>query len=211
MRGYERRYRMSADPGVVALQRVETEVRLLRDGRPLVEYVGAYWEWFRFAAEDGPRVDIHDFDMRRDGWSPGRLRKLLARHGLRDPGGDGVLECRKRFLFLPGRVRDERSLREGEGGFGFLEEVRGLAEPAPPGAQLRLFDLTSDQPPAEVPGSWQPGPRAWAKGQGEPLTPDSGWSCVERYALRFATQRVELDDGGGYVEWSSSEGTRSPL
>ena len=139
------------------------------------------------------------------------LRKLLARHGLRDPGGDGVLECRKRFLFLPGRVRDERSLREGEGGFGFLEEVRGLAEPAPPGAQLRLFDLTSDQPPAEVPGSWQPGPRAWAKGQGEPLTPDSGWSCVERYALRFATQRVELDDGGGYVEWSSSEGTRSPL
>lgn len=210
VRGYERHYRMRGDPGVVALQRVETTVRFLRDGRPLVEYLGSYWEWFRFAGEDEARVDVHDFDRHRDGWSPGRLRKLLRRHELADPGGDGVLECRKRFLYLPGRVSEERSLREGRGGFGFLEQVSGRDD-GPPRARLRLFDLAGEREPAEVPGSWQPGPRAWAAGSGEldPLV--KGWVCSERYAFRFATQTVDLDDQGGYVEWSFSEGTPSPL
>ena len=202
---------MRAEPGLVALQRVETEVRLLRDGRPLIEYLGSYWEWFRFAADDEARVDVHDFDLRRDGWSPGRLRKLLARHGLSDPGGDGVLECRKRFLYLPGRVRGERSLREGRGGFGFLEAVEGLEAPSPPAAELRLFDLAQERAPLQAPGSWRPGPRAWAEGSGQLSGDAQGWRCVESYALRFATQRVELDGTGGYVEWSSSEGPLSPL
>lgn len=130
-------YALAPGPGgSCALQRVETQVQLLRGEEPLLEYEAVYWEYYRFAMVEELRLDRHDFSAARDGWSPCRVGRLLRHHRL--PGGSGPtrLRVRKRFLLGPGQVQEGgiEQLTPGGGVFGYLEEAEGER----PWVRLRL-------------------------------------------------------------------------
>lgn len=215
---YARIYTITGPPGTYALQQVTTAIRYLCGEHAVATYAGTYTEFFRFA-EDGslghltdgrPFHDVHDLDLRRDGWCPQGLRKLIRSHRVRDAegalcarAGEASLTCDKRYLLVPAEVEDVRpawQTRDG-GAFGYLAEGPGAA-PAPTltlaccrGGAPQTIPLSSPTPSAH--------PLA---GRGR-FTATCGWQARERYTYTFALQRGTLDDAG-YVEVPVPEATQ---
>jgi len=214
--GYRLRYAFAGPAGGGALQRVETRVRYLTGDRVLVEYTGAYWEYFRFAVDgtlgrldDGePQVDVHAFDVRDDGWTPGPIRRYLARRGLAPAlwsDGPTRVECRKTFLLGLGAVDGEEPVARGEDGgeFGFL-----ASGPSPAAARLVLTGPRGERETVE-PGSALPLRRSRAAGIGR-FVAAVGWRAVETFEHALAGRTGRLDDGGGYAPADLDPGTTRP-
>jgi len=128
--GYALRFQVEGPPGAIALQRVETRVRLTHGDEVAVEYHAIAWEYFALGPAPEPRADVHDFDARRDGWAAGSIERLLRRQGRAAPAGSPRLEVTKELLLGPGVVEGVRPARRSPGGgaFGLLAE--GEAEPS---------------------------------------------------------------------------------
>ncbi len=195
--GYARSYEVDGRPGVCALQRVETRIRLWRGDQAVVDYWGRAFELFRWEEEDDVHLDVHDFDLRRDGWSAPRLRRLLRRHGVREPAGPARLEYAKSFTI---------GLAEAEGvvdaprtpGFGWVAE----GPDGPTEARLLLVG-GSTVPARAIP------PRARAAGRARWVASE-GWGVTERFGYVHALLRGSLDDGGGYAPLALQRGAATP-
>lgn len=127
--GYALRYALEGSPGAVALQRVETRVALSHDDQVVVEYRALEWEYFVLGPAPERRDDLHDFDARRDGWSPPSIERLLRRSGCGASPGATRLEVTKELLLGPGVLEGAAPLLRtpGGGAFGLLEEGEGEA------------------------------------------------------------------------------------
>lgn len=149
--GYALRFALEGLPGGVVLQRVHTRVALWSGDRVLVEYRALEWEFFALAPAPEARADLHDFDARRDGWSPPTIERLLRRRGVAAPSATR-LEVTKDLLCGPGVVEGAAPLcrTAGGGAFGLLEEGEGeparvaltLADGPDPAAPVRRVERT---------------------------------------------------------------------
>lgn len=207
--GYRRLYRLQGPAGEVAIQQVDTRIRLFCGDHPLADYAGTYAEWFRFDAEGElghlggrPVIDVHDFELRRDAWDAQSLRRLVGERDLRDGRGRRCarsrelrLELTKRCWLGLGELDAAVPARTTASGaaFGYLE--RGpLAASAVSlrlaccgGGEDRSVPLVSAVPggePAHGAGTW---------------TVAQGWLATERFTYRFALRRGDLAPDSGYV------------
>ncbi len=124
---YDLSYAFEGTPGQALLQEVETAIDV-DDGAGLaISYRTTYSEWFRLGTR--PVADLHDFAVRRDGWSRQDVEALVRRLA---PGvlrrrpyiGRLTLSYRKRFVLSGGEIDGSPTLRrfEGGGAFGLLEQ-----------------------------------------------------------------------------------------
>lgn len=149
-------YLLEPLPGQCLLQRVETRIWFLRGEVSLASFEAVYWEYFRFATgEDQARLDRHDFSIHRDGWSPGRVNRLLHRHRL-STSGDGPTRLRfeKRFLIGPADVDPDAPVllpTPAGGAFGYLAEAEG--EPTRQRWCLRELELNDAALPLPGPAA----------------------------------------------------------
>lgn len=194
---YALRFALAGTPGATLVQRVETRVRLLRGDSVVVEYHAVEWEYFILAL--GPpeaRVDLHDFDARRDGWAPADVAALLRRRGRRAPDGPARLEVQKDFLLGPGDVVDPHPahVTAGGGAFGLLAGGEGEA------ARVTLV-LSPGGDPVEAAPRPPPVPRI---GVGR-LLAGPCLAAVERLSFTPATGSGRLERRG-YAPASRSPG-----
>ncbi|MBX3465627.1 MAG: hypothetical protein KF878_01865 [Planctomycetes bacterium] len=194
---YALRYALAGTPGATLVQRVETRVRLLRGDSVVVEYHAVEWEYFTLAL--GPpeaRVDLHDFDARRDGWAPADVAALLRRRGRRAPDGAARLEVQKDFLLGPGEVDGPHPahVTAGGGAFGLLAGGEGEA------ARVTLV-LSPGGDPVEAAPRPPPAPRI---GVGR-LLAGPRLAAVERLSFTPATASGRVERRG-YAPASRSPG-----
>lgn len=194
---YALRYALAGPPGATLVQRVETRVRLRRGDEVVVDYHAVEWEYFTLApGAPEARVDLHDFDARRDGWAPADVAALLRRRGRRAPDGPARLEVQKDFLLGPGEVEGARPahITAGGGAFGLLAGGEGEA------ARVALV-LSPGEDAVEAAPRPPPAPRI---GVGRLLAgPRLG--AVERLSFTPATLSGRVERRG-YVPASRSPG-----
>jgi hypothetical protein len=210
-------YDLRGQAGTHAVQRVTTRIRVFCGEHPLAEYRGSYAEYFRFAADGSlgrvggePVLDIHDFDLRRDGWCAMSLRRLTREFALRDArrrlcarSGGLRVECEKSCLLGPGQVEDVQPVRRTDDGgeFGFLAEG-----PGPCQATLQLSCCGGGER-QEVPLSSAVPAGLPASGRGR-FAGQQGWAARERFTYTFALQRGDLDGATDYVEADLNDSMR---
>lgn len=193
--GYRRAYRLAGPAGDCWLQLVTVHVRYRCGDTVLVDYRARYGEWFRFARDGASAVDVHDFDLRRDGWSQARMLALLQRHGAprtaRWPG-EPRLHVRKAFVLGRGIVQDEQGVEVGDGvRFGFLPHCAGHAA----AATLLAHAGNSGTRPIAAPSPFPA--RVAIAGRGV-FTAAHGHRTFERFDHEFACGTGTLRDRGCY-------------
>lgn len=195
---YARFYTLGVAAGQTLVQEVRTEVRYLGAGEVLAEYQAVYAEYFRSGPEAGERMrDLHDFDLRRDGWTQEFMRMLLQRFAdegaISDYRGPLEVHYRKDLLLGVGRVDGAEPVSGAKGGseFGFLnrgpleESAASLSVARKGGGTLRVQELSPF--PRKQPGAGS----GWFEGT-------QGWRACESLRYVFATMTGSFDDGGGY-------------
>tara|TARA_R110002072_G_scaffold36834_1_gene108118 strand:+ start:621 stop:1337 length:717 start_codon:yes stop_codon:yes gene_type:complete len=192
---YRRVYALRGPPGETLLQQVTVEIELERGGQVLVGYRGRYLEYFQLDAQGRAQPDTHDLVLRRDGWDPTAVRRLLRHHGL-DKGSshESHLRATKTFRLGLGQVEDapvHASPEPGSPGaaFGFLAEG-----PAPLEAAVWVSSVDGSGERKLVPES--PCPFGYAPaGSGRFLSPQ-GWVARERFSYRYTTRSGRLEAEG---------------
>lgn len=211
--GYRRIFNFSAQPGTVLVQEVQTRVRYRRGEDQFVDYWSRYGEFFsmgerrELAADNDQHLDmrdVHDFDLRRDGWSLSGLNQLLKRQGSKSrgrlPSADATITCEKRFLIAIGEVKGTVVLKENGGqSFGFLLE----GPCAPASVQIELPGSEEEGRRTLTPKS--PFPFGYSGAGSGKFCADSAYELTERFVFSFATDSLRFDDGGGYREVPMSE------
>ncbi len=196
---YARFYLLGVAAGQTLVQEVRTEVRYLGAGEVLAEYQAVYAEYFRAGPGAGERMpDLHDFDLRRDGWTQEFMRMLLQRFAdqgaIADYCGPLEVHYRKDLLLGVGRVEGAEPVSgtKGGSGFGFLtrgpleESAAGLSVARKGGGSAPIQELSPF--PRKQPAAG----RGWFKGA-------RGWCASESLRYVFATMRGSFDDGDGYA------------
>jgi hypothetical protein len=180
----------------VLLQEVRTEVDFCSGDHVLVTYRGYYAEYFRLDAAGtlGPAtdrlVDLHAFDLRRDGWGQDQVMALLKRWGV-PPAGRRCrqapsLRLRKRFLLGEGRLHGAVPQLGAEGGAAF-----GVLASGPAGEAWGRLTATPLQGP---PLSRVAPPLHGVTGLGHGhFTAESGWQAQERFEFQFLTLTPTLE------------------
>lgn len=197
--GYRRRYRIEAAPGACLVQRVRTHIRYLVGSVPWAEFRQTYHEFFAFDADapaDAHVVDLHDFDLVRDGWRQAVILGLVRRHlapGASGPTGEAELHLCKQFVLAPGEVRDAAPRRFGPGvTFGVCAD----GPSGPSGATLRLRrgdgTWTDAQPMA-------PGPAGFAVAGRASFATSPRLGAFECFRYHFASLAGRLADRGTYL------------
>jgi len=194
-RGYQRRYEVHARGGRCQLQRVRVHIRYTSAGRTVADYRQTYYEFFRFDADDASLVDIHDFDLSRDGWRQSVIVDLVRRHradGVAMPAGEAGLQVAKQFTIAAGDVDGDAGepLRPGAS-FGLLQ-----AGPSGP-SRTRLTIARGDGSCAVI-DDLPVAPAGYpVQGTGSFATPDGG-RAFECYRYRFANLSGRLTERGAY-------------
>ncbi|MCK5941784.1 MAG: hypothetical protein KAI24_07445, partial [Planctomycetes bacterium] len=193
-RGYRRAYRVRASAGACQLQRVHVRIRYRVGGHDLATFDQLYHEFFRFEAPDaGPLMDVHDFDVVRDGWHPGSFLGLVDRHRVaRRPDGSPELIVGKRFVIGRGAVTGDAAVELEDGAsFGFLASAQGRRS----ATRLRVargdgtFATFSDLPPC---------PDGFPVAGSGTRRPGPTFTACERFRYRFAHLLGDFVDRGGY-------------
>lgn len=192
---YRRVYAFRGPPGATLLQQVTVEIELERGGQVLVGYRGRYLEYFGLDAEGRAQLDTHDLVLRRDGWDPASVRRLLRRHGL-DKGSshESRLRATKSFRLGLGEVEQAPVHASPETGapggpFGFLAEG-----PAPLEAAVWVSSVDGSGERELVPESPCPfGYRPAGRGR---FLSSRGWVTRERFSYRYTTRTGRLEVEG---------------
>jgi hypothetical protein len=188
---YRQVYALTGPPGGTLLQQVTVEIEVERGGQVLVGYCGRYLEYFRLDAEGRALPDTHDLVLRRDGWDPAAVRRLLNRYGLnKGSSHESRLRATKTFRLGLGEVEDapvHANPGPGKPGgpFGFLAEG-----PAPLEAMVWVSSLdgTGERellPESPCPFGYQPAGRGRFLGT-------EGWIARERFEYRTTTRTGRL-------------------
>ncbi|MCB9877488.1 MAG: hypothetical protein H6835_07805 [Planctomycetes bacterium] len=198
--GYCRCYRVALLPGECLLQRVRVHVRFVQGGQRLADFRQTYYEFF--AAPAGPgegpvhAIDVHDFDLLRDGWRQAVIVGLVReqrRGGPALPRGEAVLDVRKQFLLGHGDVVDDAGvIVDGGARFGLLRGGPGGAS----GTVLRIRDGAAAF--REI-TSLCPGPRGHRVAGTGTFTAARGLRAFEHFRYRYANQTGTFSDNGGYL------------
>lgn len=204
-RGYRRCYRLQLQPGECLLQRVRVHARYRQGNRCVADFRQTYYEFFA-APHDADRpthaIDVHDFDVLRDGWRQAVIVGLLrdGRPGaLALPPGEATLVVKKQFVLGPGRVltdaghADDAAGEPVDGGarFGLLLRGPGGASRA----RLRLRGRDGDWRDAATPAATPPGHVVAGTGI---FLAARGVRAFEHFLYRYATQTGSFSDNGGY-------------
>lgn len=206
-------YGFQGPPRGVLLQQVTVEIELERGGQVLVGYRGRYLEYFQLDDEGRAQPDTHDLVLRRDGWDPAAVRRLLRRHGLhKGSSHESRLRATKTFRLGLGEIEGAAvHAAPGPGqagaGFGFLAEGPAPLEAA---VWVSSVDGTGELellPQSACPFGYRPA------GAGRFLC-EQGWVARERFAYRYTTrtgrlaaegyQRSELAPFSASNLWSDS-------
>ena len=192
---YRRVYAFCGPPGAILLQQVTVEIELERGGQVLIGYRGRYLEFFQLDALGQAQPDTHDLVLRRDGWDPPAVRRLLRRHGLeKGSSHESHLRATKTFRLGLGEVEDALVHVASEpgspgAGFGFLAEGPAPLEAA---VWVSSVDGSGERklvPDSPCPFGYQP------QGRGRFLTA-TGWVAQERFSYRYTTRSGRLEAEG---------------
>ncbi|HEX5052274.1 MAG TPA: hypothetical protein VFZ65_10910 [Planctomycetota bacterium] len=194
---YRRTYRLFGRAGTCLLQRVRVRIRYRSGTQVLVDYRGIYHEFFAFAQDGAVVVDVHDFDVVRDGWRQAAIEQLLRRHlpagFVRSRKGIPRLDVHKAFTLGEGAVLGTRPIDVAPGvTFGFLES--GHDGPS----RVRLTVGAGPEMPRHAIAGLSPCPsRQTIAGSGT-FVGRRGWRASERFHYSFACLSGSLRDRNGY-------------
>lgn len=196
-RFYRRVYALQGNRGTCLLQRVGVHIRYRCGSRVLVLYRTSYCEFFQFERDGASVLDLHDFDVVRDGWRQAAIDALLRRHAphvdYKANSGEPQVDVVKTFSLGFGAVEGVQPQPVADGvTFGF---VALGATPAAP-ATLHL-SVDENLPPIRVAGSSPCPPGSTISGSGV-FTSPVGWRAVEYFRYRFACLAGSLRDREGY-------------
>lgn len=190
---YTQIYTFRGPPGATLLQQVTVEIEVERGGQVLVGYRGRYLEYFALDDEGRAQPDTHDLVLRRDGWDPAAVRRLLRRHGLdKGSSSESRLRASKTFRLGLGEVEEApvHTAPTGAGGpFGFLAEGPASVEA---GVWVSSVDGSGQRqltPRSPCPFGYLPA------GRGRYLS-EEGWLARERFSYRFTTRTGRLEAEG---------------
>lgn len=194
-RSYRRVYRFAPGRSGVWVQTVTVAIQYRVGACAVIEYRARYHEFFAVAgdAERAQVLDVHDFDVRRHGWSQAGIRAWFdgmchSRNSM--PDGEPELRLRKRFVLRPAAVDGAAPFEVAPGvQFGFLADGPG----GPTALRLRLFGAPVAPPPGmgAVPGSRQEAGVAHA-------VPGPVFGTLESFRHRFACLSGVLRGRDGY-------------
>jgi hypothetical protein len=191
------------------VQEVATRVRYLCGEVAVVDYSASYGEFFSMGKFDSLMAnndelldmrDVHDFDLRRDGWSLSGLQTLLRHNAIKDADGRAFagqeaarITCEKRFLLAPGRIEDTAPAKQNHSqSFGFLcSGPRSAAT-----ARIDMSGGTGGTRLARHPDS--PFPFGCVGRGSGTFEGNSAYLLVETFAFSFATDSLRFEDGDGY-------------
>lgn len=202
-RSYRRAYTLRGGRDTCLLQRVSVHIRYRRGTHVVVDYRTTYFEFFQFEAEGATVLDVHDFDVVRDGWRQAAIDALLRRHlptaDHSTARGEPHLDVVKTFALGFGAVQGAQAQPVAEGvRFGFVTfgATRAPRNAFLSGATLQLSP-GENQPPIHVPGHSPCPPGSTICGTGV-FTSRTGWRAIEHFRYRFACLAGSLRDRAGY-------------
>ena len=202
-RFYRRAYTLRGQRDTCLLQRVSVHIRYRRGAHVVVDYRTTYFEFFQFEAEGATVLDVHDFDVVRDGWRQAAIDALLRRHlptaDRTTARGEPHLDVVKTFALGFGTVQGAKVQPVADGvKFGFVTfgATRAAQNAFQSGATLQLSP-GENLPPIHVPGHSPCPPGSTISGTGV-FTSRTGWRAIEHFRYRFACLAGSLRDRAGY-------------